>query len=135
MPDALALATALACLFFSVLFIQSGLDKVSDWKGNHEWLVGHFAKTRLAGLVTPMLGAVTVVELAAGVVSAVGAVMALAPDPGLAPTVGLGLSCLALSMLFFGQRVAKDYAGAATLATYFAVALAGLVANGLMARG
>ncbi|MEA2554314.1 MAG: hypothetical protein QOJ65_2490, partial [Fimbriimonadaceae bacterium] len=33
---------------------------------------------------------------------------------------------LSLVMLFAGQRFAKDYAGAATLATYFAVSLLGL---------
>jgi hypothetical protein len=41
--------------------------------------------------------------------------------------VGLGLVCLALCSLFAGQRIAKDYTGAATLATYFGVALLGLV--------
>jgi putative oxidoreductase len=40
--------------------------------------------------------------------------------------IGLGLSGLALVMLFFGQRVAKDYPGAAVLASYFGVALIGL---------
>ena len=35
-------------------------------------------------------------------------------------------SVLALLALFFGQRMAKDYAGAAVIAAYFAVALLGL---------
>ena len=34
---------------------------------------------------------------------------------------------LALLALFFGQRMAKDYAGAAVIAAYFAVAMVGLV--------
>ncbi|MBY0457163.1 MAG: hypothetical protein K2V38_07490, partial [Gemmataceae bacterium] len=73
-------------------------------------------------------------ELLAGAVSAVGVVMALSPSPGVVPALGLGLSCLALTMLFFGQRIAKDYAGAAVLAAYFAVGLLGLVASGLAVK-
>jgi hypothetical protein len=34
---------------------------------------------------------------------------------------------LALTMLFAGQRIAKDYEGAATLATYFGAALLSLL--------
>ena len=37
-----------------------------DWKGNLEWLTGHFGESPLKGLVPQMLGTVTVVELAAG---------------------------------------------------------------------
>ena len=37
-----------AGLLVAILFIQSGLDKVFDWKGNLEWLTGHFSKTFLA---------------------------------------------------------------------------------------
>ena len=46
---------ALFCaLFVSILFIQSGLDKVVDWNSNLEWLTGHFSKTLLAKMV-PMI--------------------------------------------------------------------------------
>ena len=31
-----------AGLLVAILFIQSGLDKGFDWKGNLEWLTGHF---------------------------------------------------------------------------------------------
>ena len=42
--DALKNLPALfAALLVSILFIQSGLDKVFDWIGNVEWLKGHFA--------------------------------------------------------------------------------------------
>jgi hypothetical protein len=134
MPDALTLATAFSCLFFAVAFVQSGSDKVFDWSGNAEWLADHFAESPLKGRATALLAVVTVVELAAGLACLAGVAFSLSPDPGIVPTVGLGLSCLALTMLFFGQRVAKDYPGAAVLAAYFAVALAGLLATGLSAR-
>ncbi|MBS1713223.1 MAG: DoxX family protein [Armatimonadetes bacterium] len=131
MLDALALGKAFACLFFAVLFLQSGLDKVTDRKGNLEWLTGHFSKSPLAKLVPVMLATVTVVELAAGACCAAGAAALFVPALAGAQTLGLGLCCAALCMLFFGQRVAKDYAGAATLATYFVGALLGLVLTGV----
>ena len=40
---------------------------------------------------------------------------------------GVELALLSLLCLFFGQRLAKDYPGAAVLAAYFAVAILGLV--------
>ena len=46
-------------LFVAILFIQSGLDKVFDWKGNLGWLTGHFSKTFVAGMVPMMLVTIT----------------------------------------------------------------------------
>src|SRR4029079_17734031 len=59
-------------LFLSILFIQSGLDKVFDWKGNLGWLTGHFEKTFIGGMVPVMLGTITASELATGFLSAAG---------------------------------------------------------------
>jgi len=111
---------ALFCaLLVSILFIQSGLDKVFDWKGNLGWLTGHFSKTFLNGMVPTMLATITVTELATAVLSAVGIIYFLATGKSIvifyASIVG-GTSLLAL---FFGQRVAKDYPGAAVLVPYF----------------
>lgn len=128
--QALFIAQLLVLGFFAVLFLQSGLDKVSDRKGNLDWLTGHFAKSPLAKMVPLMLATVTIVELAAGVMCVVGAgMLAFRRETDLA-IVGLGLCGCALLMLFFGQRVAKDYPGAATLATYFGVMLIGLILMG-----
>ncbi|MBS1724503.1 MAG: DoxX family protein [Armatimonadetes bacterium] len=112
-------------VFFAILFLQSGFDKVTDWKGNLDWLSGHFASSPLRGMVPLMLGTVTIVELSAGLANAIGAVGMFIPSMPALGVLGLSLASLALVMLFFGQRVAKDYAGAATLACYFGVALLG----------
>ncbi len=49
------LPSLFSALLVSILFIQSGLDKVFDWKGNLEWLTGHFSKTFLRGMVAPCI--------------------------------------------------------------------------------
>ena len=125
------LAQVLACTFLAILFLQSGFDKVVDRKGNLDWLTGHFANSPLAGVVPLMVTIVTVAELAAGVCSALGAVaLVLLGSQGLA-IVGVALSCVSLIMLFFGQRLAKDYEGAAVLASYFGLTLVALLLFGL----
>ncbi len=113
--------------FFAILFLQSGIDKVLDRKGNLDWLSGHFAKSPLAGMVPLLLGVITIMELAAGAMSAIGCVMVLVRhDPTIA-FYGVILSGFALLALFFGQRMAKEYPGAAGLVPYFLVVIAGLV--------
>lgn len=117
-----------ACMLFAICFLQSGIDKVVDWKGNLSWLTGHFEKSPLAKQVPLMLGVITVAELAAGVVAAV-AVVALLLGPTSLGRYGLMMAAVTLLALFAGQRIAKDYAGAQTLAIYVGVALLGLLAS------
>jgi hypothetical protein len=112
-----------SALLVSILFIQSGLDKVFDWKGNLEWLTGHFSKTFLRGTVPPMLAAITVMELAAGLLSAAGIVYFLVANSLVLIFYAAVLGAASITALFFGQRVAKDYPGAAVLIPYFILLL------------
>ena len=109
--------------FWAIVLLQSGLDKIFDWKGNLSWLQSHFEKTPLKSTVTPMLGVVTLIETLAGLLSAIGVVIYLINGSRIWIVQGLILSIIALLMLIFGQRVAKDYDGAKTIAIYFGVAL------------
>lgn len=108
-----------AALFTAILFIQSGLDKVFDWKGNLEWLTGHFSKTFLAGMVPMMLATVTAMEIVTGLLAATGMIYFFVSGSTylifLSAVIGAG----SITALFFGQRLAKDYAGAAVLVPYF----------------
>ncbi|MEQ1933307.1 MAG: DoxX family protein [Fimbriimonadaceae bacterium] len=116
---------ALICLFFAVLFLQSGLDKVTDRKGNLEWLTGHFANSPLRGLVPILLFKITLLEIVSGLLCLIGIWAVAFKGPAWIAPTGLLLCCLSLCALFAGQRIAKDYAGAASLAGYFAVAVVG----------
>lgn len=113
--------------FFAILFLQSGIDKISDRKGNLEWLTGHFARSPLAGMVPLLLGVITVLEMGAGALSAIGFFFLLVRHDSAIAFYGTALSGVALLCLFFGQRMAKDYPGAATLVPYFLVVIAGLI--------
>ena len=105
--------------FLAVLFLQSGIDKIVDRRGNLEFLQGHFAKSPLAGIVSVLVTVITILEIAAGALSAIGCVMIiLTRDPTVA-FCGSVISAISIVALFFGQRIAKDYAGAAVLVPYF----------------
>ncbi len=108
-----------AALLMSILFIQSGLDKVFDWKGNLEWLTGHFSKTFLGGMVPMMLATITVMELAAGFLAFAGIVYFFFVGSTVLIFYASALGAASITALFFGQRIAKDYAGAAVLVPYF----------------
>lgn len=119
-------------VFFAILFLQSGIDKVVDRKGNLDWLTGHFANSPLKNMVSILLITITLVELLAGIASIGTIIGAFFSQFAILTLIGPSLCCTALCMLFFGQRMAKDYAGAATLAPYFVGATISLLASTYM---
>lgn len=113
----------LVSVFLAILFLQSGIDKIVDRRGNLEWLKGHFAKSSLAGMVGLMVSVITILELAAGTLSAVGCGLILIKRDSTLAFYGAVISAVSIIALFFGQRIAKDYAGAAVLVPYFLLTL------------
>lgn len=112
-----------AAMFTAILFAQSGFDKVFDRQGNLEWLQGHFSKTFLAGLVPLMLFQITVLEILTSMLAAGGVVYYLITGGLEVIFWAAFLGAATITALFFGQRIAKDYAGAAVLVPYFLVML------------
>ena len=113
----------LVSAFLAILFLQSGIDKIVDRRGNLEWLKGHFAKSPLAGMVPLMATAITILEIAAGTLSAVGCALIILSRGSTIAFCGAILSAISILALFSGQRIAKDYAGAAILVPYFLLTL------------
>ena len=121
--QAIYLMQTFTAAFLAILFLQSGIDKIVDRRGNLEWLKGHFAKSALAGVVPAMLTTITILELAAGILSAIGCLFVLLSRDSTVAFYGAIISAIAIISLFFGQRMAKDYAGAAVLRPYFLLTL------------
>ncbi len=113
----------LASLFLAILFLQSGIDKIVDRQGNLEWLTGHFAKSPLAGVVPLLFGVLTILEVSAGVLSGIGFLALIFSHNSTIAFYGAIVSAVAVTALFFGQRMAKEYAGAAVLVSYFLLTL------------
>jgi hypothetical protein len=122
-PEATYLLQIFVSSFLAILFLQSGIDKVFDRRGNLEWLKGHFAKSPLAGMVPALLICITILEVAAGALSAIGCLLVILLKNSTIALYGAIFSAAAITALFFGQRIAKDYAGAAVLVPYFLLTL------------
>jgi uncharacterized membrane protein YphA (DoxX/SURF4 family) len=116
--------------YLAVTFLQSGLDKVFDWKGNLEWQTGFFSKVPvMRSQVKPMLATITILEILAGITCAVGVIMLVATGNPRLACVGGMLCGVTFVALLGGQRLAKDYPGAAGIGPYFLVSLAAIFFN------
>ena len=81
----------------------------------------------MASLVPRLFWVLTLIELSAGGLCALGLLTWSFRNRGMGVAAcGVALSGIALLSLLVGQRLAKDYAGAAVVAAYFVVALVGL---------
>ncbi len=108
----------LLLLFVVITFLQSGLDKVFDWKGNLSWLKEHFSKTPFRNFVPLLLFVITCMEVLAGMASLVGGMQIVISGNYEIAQAGALLAGLSLLMLLLGQRIAKDYDGARTIVIY-----------------
>ena len=107
-------------LFLGIGLLQSGTDKIVDWKGNMSFLTEHFAKNFMRSLVTPMLLVVTVLET-------VGGILCLLYQNFNLILMGMIVIAFNFVALFAGQRFSKDYAGAAVLVNYFILTIIGIL--------
>lgn len=112
-------AEILILIFLVITFLQSGIDKITDWNGNLSWLKGHFKETPLNGMVPFMLSVVLLAEVIAGILCVIGIYQIIADQKTEMALWGAIVSCITLLMLLFGQRMAKDYEGARTIVVYF----------------
>lgn len=113
-------ASILVLLFLAITFIQSAYDKVFGWQTNVDWLKSHFANTSLLkNNVSLALGLIVFLELITSILTLVGCVELLVNGGRVFGFYGAIFSCITLIMLLLGQRLAKDYDGARTIAIYF----------------
>ena len=123
----LTIAQSLIGIFLSIALLQSGSDKILNRNGNLEWLSSHFSNSPLSGLVPLLLNVVTILEIIAGSFTLIGSLMNLVNGNNILLTIGLLIAALNFLALFLGQRIAKDYEGAAVLVNYFILNILGLL--------
>ena len=113
----------LLLLLLTITFLQSGYDKIKDWKGNVAWLKGHFTGTIFANTVPLALFIILILEIFSGVLCVSGIIELFSNTTSQVGYYGAVLSCVTLLFLLFGQRIAKDYDGARTIVIYFIPAI------------
>lgn len=116
----------LILLFLIATFLQSGLDKLFDWKGNSDFIKEHFSSSPLKNSVPFLLGIIMIIEIVASGFMILGGYQLIRSGAKETALYGVALSAIALIFLLIGQRLAKDYAGAMTLAVYFIISIFGV---------
>ena len=123
----LDLISSLIGIFISIALLQSGIDKVLDRKGNLSWLTDHFSNSILKNNVSLLLLTITIMELLSRFLLLLGALFNILISNSDLLVLGFLTSSINFIFLFFGQRVAKDYAGAAVIVNYFILNMLGLL--------
>jgi uncharacterized membrane protein YphA (DoxX/SURF4 family) len=116
----------LVLLFLIVTFLQSGIDKLLDWKGNVSFISDHFKNSPLKNSVPLLLGIILILEIVAGFLMLFGVYQLYTSGVKEIALLGTELCAVVLIFLLIGQRLAKDYAGAMSLAVYFIITLLGV---------
>tara|TARA_R110002049_G_scaffold73024_7_gene189227 strand:- start:1952 stop:2350 length:399 start_codon:yes stop_codon:yes gene_type:complete len=119
-------AEVLILLFLIVTFLQSGADKLLDWNGNVSFIKEHFSNSPLKNSVPLLLAIILIIELIAGILMIVGIYQLYTSEAKEIASLGIELSAITLIFLLIGQRLAKDYAGAMSLAVYFIITIIGV---------
>jgi len=88
----------LVSAFLAILFLQSGIDKVVDRRGNRAYFEQHFAKSPLAGTVGPMLTVITLLEISAGALSGMGCVVLILTHDSMVAYLGALVGAIAALM-------------------------------------
>ena len=118
----------LILLFLSIVFIQSSLDKVLNWKSNLDFTINTLTSKFPRYLVLLSLLSVTFFELVGGFSSLFGIIeICMGTNSLFWSKIGIYSSTLALLILLTGQRISMNYNDAKTIVIYFLVCIAGMM--------
>ena len=123
----LVLCQILIAILMAITFLQSAIDKMMDRKGNLEYFEVQFANSPLKGINKLSLSLLTILELTGGLMLVYGIYYAFAERVTLWIFYGFVWLSLTIIVLFTGQRLAKDYVGAADLVPYFMLIMLGIM--------
>jgi hypothetical protein len=119
-------AQILLTLFLAILFLQSGLDKVFFFQSNKTYIAEVFSRTFLKPIAGFLFLMIIFLEVVAGLLTLGGTWVYYSQGQDDIAILGIEVAAVSLLSLFFGQRIAKDYTGAAALVPYFLLSIFGL---------
>ena len=111
----------LILLFLIITFLQSAIEKMTDWKGSTSYIKDHFKISPLKKLVSPLVAILLFLDLIASIIMIIGVYQLAANGQKEIALIGVEISAISLIFMLIGQRLAKDYAGAMTLAVYYII--------------
>ena len=117
--DNIEVAQILVSIFFSIVFFQSSIDKINDREGNLKFFNQHFKETFFQNYTSISLNLLAFLEITSAFLCCLGIFYKLLHHDSIFLYYGLLISAIVLLSLLFGQRLAKDYTGAADITIYF----------------
>ena len=113
-------------LFLIITYVISGYEKISDWKGNVNFIKNHFQNSPFKNNVPFLLAILLIVEIIASVLMSIGVYQIYTSETKEIALLGIELSAVSIIFMLIGQRLAKDYPGAMSLGVYFIITLCGV---------
>ena len=94
----------LILIFLIVTFLQSGIDKITDWEGNLSFIKGHFKNSPLRNFVPPLLVIIVVTEITASLFMIYGIYEILATESSYFAILGFGCTRIRAYVIICGNR-------------------------------
>ncbi len=113
-------------LFLIITYVISGYEKISDWKGNVNFIKNHFQNSPFKNKVPFLLAILLIVEIIASILMIIGVYQIYTSEAKEIALIGIELSAVSIIFMLIGQRLAKDYPGAMSLGVYFLITLCGV---------
>ena len=125
--NSIEIVQILSSLFFSIIFFQSGIDKALDREGNLNFFESHFKNTLFYKMHSQALTVLMLLELFAASLCLLGFIYSIIYHNTHFIFYGLLVTSFVLLSLLLGQRIAKDYVGAADITIYFILCVIAII--------
>ncbi len=119
-------AQILILIYIVITFGYSVLEKLLQWKESIDFYKNHFRETTLKNTIPFLLKIVILLEVITIIMCVIGLFVLIVFSNKEFGFYGLILAAITLIGLMFGQRIAKDYAGAMNITVYFILTIIGV---------
>lgn len=119
-------AQILILIYIVITFGYSVIEKLLQWKENIDFYENHFRDTPLKNTIHFLLKIVILLEIITIIICVIGLFNLIVFSNKEFGFYGLILAAITLLGLMFGQRIAKDYAGAMNITVYFILTIIGV---------
>ncbi|MCK4561591.1 MAG: DoxX family protein [Flavobacteriaceae bacterium] len=119
-------AQILILIYIIITFGYSAIEKLLQWEKNIDFYENHFKETSLKNTISFLLKVVILLEIITVIICIIGLLYLIIFFDKEIGFYGLVLAAITLIGLMFGQRIAKDYVGAAYITIYFILTIVGI---------
>lgn len=126
LPFSSNLAEIFILLFLIITFGISVIEKLTDWKGTISYIEENFKNTFIKNFIKPLIAILIALEVFSLIFLILGAFQLFSTKEKEYALLGCVFSTISILYMLIGQRIAKDYPGATSLAIYFLVSVFGI---------